>query len=76
MLVINDLSLRIAGRLLIEHASITLPSGTKAGLVGRNGTGKTTLFRAIMGELSPETGSVSLQKGLRIGQVAQEAPST
>ena len=76
MLVINDLSLRIAGRLLIEHASITLPSGTKAGLVGRNGTGKTTLFRAIMGELAPETGTISLPKGLRIGQVAQEAPGT
>jgi ATP-binding cassette subfamily F protein 3 len=76
MLVINDLSLRIAGRLLIEHASLTLPSGTKAGLVGRNGTGKTTLFRAIMGDLAPETGTVSLPRGLRIGQVAQEAPGT
>jgi len=76
MLVINDLSLRIAGRLLIEHASVTLPSGTKAGLVGRNGTGKTTLFRAIMGDLASETGSISLPKGLRIGQVAQEAPGT
>jgi len=76
MLTINDLSLRIAGRLLIEHASLTLPAGTKAGVVGRNGTGKTTLFRAITGELSPETGSITLPKGTRIGQVAQEAPGT
>ncbi len=76
MLTINDLSLRVAGRLLIEHASLTLPAGTKAGLVGRNGTGKTTLFRAITGELAPETGSISLPKGTRIGQVAQEAPGT
>ncbi|WP_011581091.1 MULTISPECIES: ABC-F family ATP-binding cassette domain-containing protein [Chelativorans] len=76
MLNINDLSLRVAGRLLIEQASLTLPAGTKAGLVGRNGTGKTTLFRAITGELSPETGSISLPKGTRIGQVAQEAPGT
>ena len=52
MLIINDLSLRIAGRLLLDHASLTLPAGTKAGLVGRNGTGKTTLFNAITGELS------------------------
>ena len=76
MLIINDLSLRIAGRLLLDHASLTLPAGTKAGLVGRNGTGKTTLFRAITGELSAETGSVSLPRNTRIGQVAQEAPGT
>ena len=76
MLVIDNLSLRITGRLLIEHASLTIPAGTKAGIVGRNGAGKTTLFRAIMGEIAPETGSISLPKGLRIGQVAQEAPGT
>jgi len=76
MLIIDDLSLRMAGRLLIDHASITLPSGTKAGLVGRNGTGKTTLFRAITGDLGAETGSISLPKNTRIGQVAQEAPGT
>ena len=76
MLIINDLSLRIAGRLLLDHASLTLPAGSKAGLVGRNGTGKTTLFRAITGDLSAETGSISLPKHTRIGQVAQEAPGT
>lgn len=76
MLIINDLSLRIAGRLLLDHASLTLPAGSKAGLVGRNGTGKTTLFKAITGDFSSETGSISLPKNTRIGQVAQEAPGT
>ncbi|MCA0276337.1 MAG: ATP-binding cassette domain-containing protein [Proteobacteria bacterium] len=76
MLIINDLSLRIAGRLLLDHASLTLPAGTKAGLVGRNGTGKTTLFKAITGDFSSETGSISLPKNTRIGQVAQEVPGT
>ena len=76
MLIINDLSLRIAGRLLLDHASLTLPAGTKAGLVGRNGTGKTTLFKAITGDFSSETGSISLPKNTRVGQVAQEAPGT
>jgi ATP-binding cassette subfamily F protein 3 len=76
MLTLNDISLRIAGRLLIDHATLSLPAGTKAGLVGRNGTGKTTLFRAITGELGLETGSISLPKNIRIGQVAQEAPAT
>ena len=76
MLTISDLSLRIAGRLLIDHATLSLPEGAKAGLVGRNGTGKTTLFRAIAGDLAPETGSMHLPKNMRIGQVAQEAPGT
>jgi ATP-binding cassette subfamily F protein 3 len=76
MLTINDLSLRVAGRLLLDHASLALPAGAKAGLVGRNGTGKTTLFRAITGDLAAETGSIGLPRNARIGQVAQEAPGT
>jgi len=76
MLIIDDISLRIAGRLLLDHASLTIPAGTKAGIVGRNGTGKTTLFKAITGELPTETGSISFPKSTRIGQVAQEAPGT
>ena len=75
MLQITDLTLRIAGRPLIEGASLTLPAGAKAGFVGRNGAGKTTLFRAIVGELAPDAGSISLPKGTRIGRVEQEAPS-
>ncbi|MCM2473961.1 ABC-F family ATP-binding cassette domain-containing protein [Rhizobium sp. CG5] len=76
MITINDISARIAGRLLIDHASVSLPSGTKAGLVGRNGAGKSTLFKIITGDLSAESGSVSIPKNARIGQVAQEAPGT
>ncbi len=76
MLQITDLSARVAGRLLIDHASLTLPSGTKAGLVGRNGAGKSTLFRVITGDLAAETGSASYPKNMRLGQVAQEAPGT
>ena len=76
MLIIEDVSLRIAGRLLLDHASLTLPAGSKAGLVGRNGTGKTTLFKAICGEMPTESGSISYPKHTRIGQVAQEAPGT
>ncbi|NMG38730.1 ATP-binding cassette domain-containing protein [Chelativorans sp. ZYF759] len=76
MLILDDISLRVAGRLLIDHSSLTLPSGAKAGLVGRNGTGKTTLFRAITGDLATESGRISLPKGSRLGQVAQEAPGT
>jgi ATP-binding cassette subfamily F protein 3 len=75
MLQIADLTLRIAGRPLIEGASLTLPAGWKAGFVGRNGAGKTTLFRAIAGDIAPDAGSIALPKGTRIGRVEQEAPS-
>ena len=76
MLHVNDITYRIAGRTLLDHATVALPDGAKAGFVGRNGTGKTTLFRIILGELQAETGSIGLPKNARIGQVAQEAPGT
>ena len=76
MITISGLSARVAGRLLLDNASVSLPSGTKAGLVGRNGAGKSTLFRVITGDLASEAGTVSLPKNARIGQVAQEAPGT
>jgi ATP-binding cassette, subfamily F, member 3 len=74
MLVIDDLSLRVAGRLLIDGASVQIPDGARVGLVGRNGTGKTTLFRAIAGEHAIEQGSVAVPKRSRIGRLQQEAP--
>ena len=76
MLQITNLTFRMVGRPLFENASATIPTGAKCGLVGRNGTGKTTLFKLITGALTPESGEISLQKGLRLGQVAQEAPGT
>src|SRR6478609_6336953 len=75
MLTITNLSLRIAGRLLIDNASVQVPTSARVGLVGRNGTGKSTLFRAIRGELAAESGSVSLSPRWRIGSLAQEAPN-
>ncbi|MGL4404637.1 MAG: ATP-binding cassette domain-containing protein, partial [Notoacmeibacter sp.] len=72
MLTINNLTLRMAGRPLIEGANLVLPPNAKAGLVGRNGTGKTTLFKVITGVLEAESGSATIPAGARIGQVAQE----
>jgi ATP-binding cassette subfamily F protein 3 len=76
MISISGLTARIAGRILLDDASVTLPAGAKAGLVGRNGAGKSTLFKIITGDMTSESGSVSIPKMARIGQVAQEAPST
>ncbi len=76
MLRIDDIRYSIAGRPLLEGASATIPEGHKVGLVGRNGTGKTTLFRLIRGELSLESGAISLPARARIGGVAQEVPAS
>ena len=74
MLQINNLTYRIGGRLLLEGASASLPDGHKVGLVGRNGTGKSTLLKLVLGDLVSEAGSASVPKNARIGTVAQEAP--
>lgn len=74
MLHINDVTYRIGGRTLLEQTTVAITPGTKAGLVGRNGTGKSTLFKLLNEELTPEAGTLSIRKGARVGQVAQEAP--
>jgi ATP-binding cassette subfamily F protein 3 len=76
MLTISDLSLRVAGRLLIDHAHVQIAPGSRVGLVGRNGTGKSTLFRAIRGELASEGGMIALPPRWSIGSLAQEAPNS
>ncbi|HEX6118329.1 MAG TPA: ATP-binding cassette domain-containing protein, partial [Dongiaceae bacterium] len=74
MLTITDLTCRIAGRPLLEGASLALPAGHKAGLIGRNGTGKTTLLKLIAGDLSADSGEIRLPNNTRVGRIAQEAP--
>jgi ATP-binding cassette subfamily F protein 3 len=76
MLVIDDIRFSMAGRPLFESASAMIPAGHKVGLVGRNGTGKTTLFRLIRGELPLESGTIRLPSRARIGGVAQEVPAS
>lgn len=75
MLSITDLSIRLAGRLLIDQSSVQITSGSRVGMVGRNGTGKSTLFKVIRGELAAEHGSVTLPPRWRVGSLAQEAPN-
>ncbi|MER2607217.1 MAG: ABC-F family ATP-binding cassette domain-containing protein [Siculibacillus sp.] len=76
MLVVSELTFRIAGRTLLEGASVVVPTGAKAGFVGKNGTGKTTLFKIVTGEWAAESGTIQLPKAAKIGQVAQEAPGS
>src|ERR1700758_806091 len=74
MLSITDISIRIAGRLLIDHGTAQIVPGARVGFVGRNGVGKSTLFAAIRGELPIESGSIALPPRWRVGSLAQEAP--
>ncbi|KUJ80868.1 glycosyl transferase family 1 [Ruegeria marisrubri] len=76
MLRIENITYAVEGRPLFEGASAIIPDGHKVGLVGRNGTGKTTLFRLIRGELALESGDITLPRHARIGGVAQEAPAS
>ena len=74
MITIEDLSVRVAGRLLIDRADVRVPAGARVGLIGRNGSGKSTLFNVIAGEHPSEQGHVELPSRWRVGRLAQEAP--
>ena len=75
MLSINDISVRIAGRLLIDDSSVQIVPGARVGFVGRNGVGKSTLFHAIRGDLPTESGTIAIPPRWQIGSLAQEAPN-
>jgi ATP-binding cassette subfamily F protein 3 len=76
MLRIDNLTFDAWGRRFFDSASVAIPAGTKVGLVGRNGVGKSTLFKLIVGEYTPQGGQILLPKAARIGSVDQEHPAT
>jgi ATP-binding cassette, subfamily F, member 3 len=75
MLILDNVTVRIGGRAVLDGASAALSDGRKTGLVGRNGAGKTTLLRLILGQHESETGWVEYTRTWRVGAVAQEAPA-
>ncbi|MDA0332455.1 MAG: ABC-F family ATP-binding cassette domain-containing protein [Proteobacteria bacterium] len=76
MLKIHNLSFAIDGKPLFDNASAVIPTGHKVGIVGRNGTGKTTLFRLIRKEWDVDGGQIEVPAEFRIGGVDQEAPAS
>lgn len=78
MLTISNLDYRVEARPLFESASAQISAGWKVGLVGRNGTGKSTLLRLIREEVeNPHAdGSIRLNQGAKLGWVAQEVAAT
>lgn len=75
MLSLNDITVRLGGRAILDGASAALPPRSRVGLVGRNGAGKSTLIRVIAGMLEPDEGSADMPRGSRLGYIAQEAPT-
>ena len=76
MLQIKDLNFTAWGRRFFDDATVSLPTGSKVGLVGRNGVGKSTLFKLILDELQSGGGGITMPRNARVGSVSQEHPAT
>ncbi len=75
LLTLTGITIRIAGRTLLDNADLAVDPGRRIGLVGRNGAGKSTLLKAIAGDLAVDGGDIRLAARARMGRVKQEAPS-
>ncbi|MGX5652761.1 ABC-F family ATP-binding cassette domain-containing protein, partial [Hydrogenophaga borbori] len=76
MIVVRDVVLRRGTKVLLDRASLTINPGEKVGLVGRNGAGKSSLFRLLDGNLHEDKGEFSVPVQWRLAQVAQDMPET
>ncbi len=75
MLTFANATLRRGSRTLLENLSFTIYPGQRVGVVGRNGTGKSSLFSMVLGQLQPDLGDVSIPRNITIATVAQETPA-
>ncbi|MEM8825392.1 MAG: ABC-F family ATP-binding cassette domain-containing protein [Pseudomonadota bacterium] len=75
MLNLNDITVRLGGRTIIDRATAAIPPGGRVGLIGRNGAGKSTLMKVMIGEIEPDGGAMALPSGARMGYLEQEAPA-
>ncbi len=73
---INDLTLRFGTTTILEHISFSLEEGDKLGIIGVNGSGKSSLFKLILGEYEAEEGNVYISKGKTVGVLTQEGAFT
>ena len=75
MIAFRNFALRRGERLLLSNVDLALHAGWRVGVVGRNGTGKSSLFAAVRGEVEPDRGDIDVPNRVRIASVAQETPS-
>lgn len=75
MITLSELRLQQGGQTLIRDASLSLNPGWRVAIVGRNGCGKSTFFRLLLGELQPDAGQLKITTGLRLSHMAQETPA-
>ena len=75
LLSLKDVSLAFGGPAVLEGVSLSIEKGLRAALTGRNGEGKSTLFKVISGELDPDDGQIVRAPGLKIAYVSQAVPS-
>src|SRR6185503_15434168 len=73
MITVTNLSKNFDERMLLDDVNLSIFPNERIGLTGPNGAGKSTLFQIILGQMEPTDGSVHIQKGLKIGYMAQEA---
>ena len=76
MLTVSQVSKGFGPQTLFTEVSVRLLGGDRVGLVGPNGTGKTTLFSIILGDAEPDSGKIELERGTRIGFLPQESAPT
>jgi ATP-binding cassette, subfamily F, member 3 len=76
MIILRDVTLRRGAKVVLERTSLTVHAGEKAGLVGRNGAGKSSLFALLAGRLHADRGDVEVPPRWRVGEVAQSMPET
>ena len=76
MLTINSVTMQFGGRYLFDNVSVAVGDGDRIGLIGRNGNGKSTLLKLIMGLETPEVGKISMPNGYKIGYLPQEIKTT
>ncbi len=74
LLSLRDVSFGFGSPPLLEHVELQIERGERVGLLGRNGTGKSTLMKLMVGELPPDQGQIDLQPGIRIARLVQDVP--
>jgi ATP-binding cassette subfamily F protein 3 len=75
MLTINNITVRLGGRTILDRVSAAIRPRSRVGLIGRNGAGKSTLMKVMIGQIEPDDGEIEMPRRTRLGYIAQEAPS-